>query len=121
MNQEVINCGNRLYAISRTEEDPFNICYSVADGNGLEAMRWLMKRYEPRTPGTKRALLKAVINNLLMHVASNLREEDFPKTFASPSFLTRLEHGTKDMSYKEVRDGIMAYAERKRGLFGSIC
>ena len=48
VNQEVINLGNLLYAIllSCTEEDPFNICYSVADGNGLEAMRLLMKRYE---------------------------------------------------------------------------
>ena len=31
----------------------------------------------------------------------------------------RLEHGTKDMSCKEVRDEIMAYVERKRDLFGS--
>ena len=51
VNQEVINFGNRLYAIllSCTEEDPFNICYNVADGNGLEAMRLLMKRYESTT------------------------------------------------------------------------
>ena len=51
VNQEVINLGNLLYAIllSCTEEDPFNICYSVADGNGLEAMRLLMKRYEGRS------------------------------------------------------------------------
>ena len=100
VNQEVINFGNRLHAIllSCTEEDPFNICYSVADDNGLEAMHLLMKRYEPLTPGTKRVLLKAVINNLLskrpddveelMRNTSNLREKDFPKTFASPSLLT---------------------------------
>ena len=36
---------------------------SVKEGNGLEAMRLLMKRYEPRTPGTKRTLLKAIMNN----------------------------------------------------------
>ena len=66
VGQEVIHFGNRLRAILRScaEEDPVNICCSVADGNGLKAMRLLMMRYEPRTPGTKRALLKAVINNL---------------------------------------------------------
>ena len=56
----------KFYAIlmSCTEDDAFQIWYSVKDGNRLEAMRFLMKRYEPRTPGTKRALLKAVINNV---------------------------------------------------------
>ena len=46
----------KLYAIllSCTEDDAFRICHSVKEGNGLEAMRLLMKRYEPRTPGTKR-------------------------------------------------------------------
>ena len=53
-----------LLLMSCTEDGAFRICYSVKDGNGLEAMRLLMKRYEPRTPGTKRALLKAVINNV---------------------------------------------------------
>ena len=145
-NQEVINFGNRLYAIllSCTEEDPFNICYSVADGNGLEAMRLLMKRYEPRTPGTKRALLKAVINNLpskrpdeieknMMHVEELMRKyeqlagEGLPEDLritviidlCTKDLRERLEHGTKDMSYKQVRDEIMAYVERKRDLFGS--
>ena len=87
VGQEVINFGNRLRAILRScaEEDPFNICCSVADGNGLEAMHLLMMRYEPRTPGTKRALLKAVINNLpskrpdeidknMMHVEELMRK-----------------------------------------------
>ena len=142
----MINFGNRLYAIllSCTEEDPFNICYSVADGNGLEAMRLLMKRYEPRTPGTKRALLKAVINNLpskrpdeieknIMHVEELMRKyeqlagEGLPEDLritviidlCTKDLRERLEHGTKDMSYKEVRDEIMAYVERKRDLFGS--
>ena len=54
----------KFYSIllSCTEDDAFRICHNVKDGNGLEAMR-LLKRYEPRTPGTKRALLKAVIND----------------------------------------------------------
>ena len=56
---------HNLYSIllSCTEDDAFRICHSVKGGNGLEAVRLLMKRYEPRTPGTKRALLKAIINN----------------------------------------------------------
>ena len=56
----------KLYSIlmSCAEDDAFRICHSVKDGNGLEAMRLLMKRYEPRTPGTKRALLKAVISDV---------------------------------------------------------
>ena len=55
----------KLFAtlISCTEEDAFRICHSVKDGDGLEAIRLVMKRYEPRTPGTRRALLKAIVNN----------------------------------------------------------
>ena len=55
----------KLYAtlISCTEEDAFRICHSVKDGNGLEAIRLLMRRYDPKNPGTERAILKAIINN----------------------------------------------------------
>ena len=62
---QVMSFSSSLYAtlLSCTEEDAFRICHSVKDGNGLEAMRLIVKRYEPRTPATKRALLKAVINN----------------------------------------------------------
>lgn len=62
---QMADFSSKLYAIllSCTEEDPFRIVHSVKDGSGLEAMRLLMKRYEPRTPGTKRALLKTIINN----------------------------------------------------------
>ena len=115
----------------------------MADGNGLEAMPLLMKRYEPMTPGTKRALLKAVINNLpskrpdeieknMMHVEEPMRKyaqltgegllEDLRITviidLCTKDLRERLEHGTNDMSNKEVRDDIMAYVERKRDLFG---
>ena len=55
----------KLFAtlISCTEEDAFRIVNSVKSGFGLEAYRLLKKRYEPKTPGTKRALLKTIINN----------------------------------------------------------
>ena len=105
-----------------------------------------MKRYEPRTPGTKRALLKVVINNLpskrpdeieknMMHVEELMRKyeqlagEGLPEDLRITVIIDlctkdlctkeRLEHGIKYMSYKEVRDEIMAYVERKRDLFGS--
>ena len=81
-----------------------------------------MKRYEPRTPGTKRALLKAVINNLpskrpdeneknMMHVEELMRKyeqlagEGLPDDLRITVFIDlctkdlreRLEHGTKDI------------------------
>ena len=135
----------KLYSIlmSCTEDDAFRICHSVKDGNGLEAMRLLMKRYEPRTPGTKRALLKAVINNPaakkpddieknLMHVEELMKKYEALGGQALPDDLRvtviidlctkdlkeHLELITREMLYKEVRDDIMSYVERKRDLFG---
>ena len=48
--------------ITMLKGEAFNIVSSVHDGCGLEAWRLLMKRYEPRTPATKRALLKTIFN-----------------------------------------------------------
>ena len=55
VSQVVKDFAVKLYSIlmSCTEDDAFRICHSVKDGNGLEAMRLLMKRYEPRTPGPR--------------------------------------------------------------------
>jgi hypothetical protein len=63
--EEVQKFSHRLFAtiISCTEEDAFRLANSVNDQSGLEAYRLLKKRYEPKTPGTKRALLKSIINN----------------------------------------------------------
>ena len=74
---QVMSFSSSLYAtlLSCTEEDAFRICHRVKDGNGLEAMRLIVKRYEPRTPAMKRALLKAVINapaKKVEDIASNL-------------------------------------------------
>ena len=143
--QEVKEFAVKFYAIlmSCTEDDAFRICHSVTDGNGLEAMRLLMKRYEPRTPGTKRALLKAVINNPpskkpedieknLMHVEELIKKyevlggdplpEDLRVTviidLCTKDLKEHLELITREMKYKEVRDEIMSYVERKRDMFG---
>lgn len=48
--------------VSCTEGDALHMCHSVKDGNGLEAMRQLMKRRLPKTLATRRTLLKAVIS-----------------------------------------------------------
>ena len=130
--------------LSCTEDDAFRICHSVKDGNGLEAMRLLVKRYEPRTPGTKRALLKAVINNApgkkpeeieknLMSVKELMKKyevlggeplpEDLRVTviidLCTKDFKEHLELITREMKYKEARDEIMSFVERKRDLFGT--
>ena len=57
--------------ITKLKGEAFNIVSSVHDGCGLEAWRLLMKRYEPRTPATKRALLKTIFN---MKAAKNVEE-----------------------------------------------
>ena len=134
----------KLYStlLSCTEEDAFRICHSVKTGNGLEAMRLLVKRFEPRTPGTKRAVLKSIINNPaakktdeieanLMrveelikkyeHLANETLPEDLRVTviidLCVKDLKEHLELITKEMSYKEVRDEIISYVERKRGAF----
>ena len=144
--QSVKDFAVKFFAIlvSCTEDDAFRICHSVKDGNGLEAMRLLMKRFEPKTPGTKRALLKAVINNPpakkpedieknLMHVEELMKRyevlggeplpEDLRVTviidLCTKDLKEHLELITREMKYKEVRDEIMSYVERKRDLFGN--
>jgi hypothetical protein len=135
-----------LYSILMhcTEDGAFRICHSVKEGNGFEAMRLLMKRYEPRTPGTKRALLKAIINQApakkpedlektLMHLEELIKKYEAMGGAELPEDLRvaliigmchkdlreHLELTTKEMSYKEVRDEIVNYAERKRNAFGN--
>ena len=48
--------------ITKLKGESFTIASSVKDGCGFEVWRLLMKRYEPRTPATKRALLKTIFN-----------------------------------------------------------
>ena len=46
-----------------TSGNAFELTNSVKDENGLEAWRKIARRYDPRTPGTKRALLMQILNN----------------------------------------------------------
>ena len=48
--------------VTKLRGEAFNFASSVRDACGLEAWRLVLRRYEPRTPGTKRALLKSLFN-----------------------------------------------------------
>ena len=98
-----------------------------------------MRRYEPRTPGTKRALLKSLFNmkpakkieeiekNILRveeiyaryEVMSKEALQEDIKTvimteLCTPELKEYLEFNSKDYDYKETREAIMSYVERKR-------
>lgn len=42
---------------------PFRLFNNCPGGNGLETMRVVMRRFDPRTLGAKRAVLKAITTN----------------------------------------------------------
>ena len=134
LNQTLVCC---------TAGHAFNVVHS-AGGRGLEAMRLLMKRYEPRTPGTKRAILKAILNQSAAKKIDEIEKalmnfEDLLKRYDSMSGETlpedlrvtialdlctkdlqeHLEITTRDKSYREVREEMMSYVERKREQFQS--
>ena len=119
--------------------EAFNIVSGVHDGCGLEAWRLLRKRYEPRTPATKRALLKTIFNmkaakkveeiekNFLefediftrYETMANKKVPEDIKTvimmeLCTPDLKENLEFNLKDVGYEETREAVMAYVERKR-------
>ena len=125
--------------VTKLKGEAFNIVSSVRDACGLEAWRLLMRRYEPRTPGTKRALLKNLFNmkaakrieeiekNLLRveetyaryEIMSSAAIPEDIKTvilteLCTPELKEYLEFNSKDYGYKETREAIMSYVERKR-------
>ena len=125
--------------VTRLRGEAFNIVSSVRDACGLEAWRLVLRRYEPRTPGTKRALLKSLFNmkaakktedierNILRveeiyaryEVMSKEAIQEDIKTvimteLCTPELKEYLEFNNKDFDYKETREAIMAYVERKR-------
>ena len=125
--------------VTKLKGEAFNIASSVRDSCGLEAWRLIMRRYEPRTPGTKRALLKSLFNmkpakrieeiekNILRveeiyaryEVMSKEALQEDIKTvimteLCTPELKEYLEFNNKDFDYKDTREAIMAYVERKR-------
>ena len=125
--------------ITKLKGEAFSLVTSVSDGCGFEAWRLLMKRYEPRTPATKRALLKTIFNmkaakkvdeiekNILKleetykryEAMSDAKLPEDIKTvimieLCTPKLKDHLEFTSKDLSYKETREAVIAYVERKR-------
>ena len=125
--------------VTKLKGEAFNIVSSVRDACGLEAWRLLMRRYEPRTPGTKRALLKSLFTmrpakkieeiekNILRVEEIYARYEIMSKAaipediktvimteLCTPELKEYLEFNTKDYEYKDTREAIMSYVERKR-------
>ena len=125
--------------VTKLKGEAFNIVSSVRDSCGLEAWRLLMKRYEPRTPGTKRALLKSLFTmrpakrieeiekNILRVEEIYARYEVMSKAaipediktvimteLCTPELKEYLEFNSKDYEYKDTREAIMSYVERKR-------
>ena len=125
--------------VTKLRGEAFNIVSSVRDSCGLEAWRLLMKRYEPRTPGTKRALLKSLFTTRpakkIEEIERNiLRIEEIYARYVvmskaaipediktvimtelcTPELKEYLEFNSKDYEYKETREAIMSYVERKR-------
>ena len=117
----------------------FAIVQGAPENNGLEAFRQLIRRYEPRTAGSRRALIKQIVNHPqakdIKQVENNVRNleelikkynimskeklaEDIRVTvlidICHPYLRKHLELNTKDASYIEVREMIMSYVDRTR-------
>lgn len=142
---EIKDFSRALHAqlVSTTTEHPFQLVHNCPGGNGLEAMRAVIRRYEPRTPGTKRAVLKAIITNPpsrraeeverslfkaeeLMNeyevLAGKPLDEDLGVTviidLCVQDLKDRLEPATHVMQSLEVREEIMSFSERRQDTFG---
>ena len=127
--------------LRNTGGNAFDLTNSVCDENGLEAWRKITRRYEPRTPGTKRALLMQIINNPgarkvgdveanLLHLErlitryenmtddANKLPEEVKATviiaLCNKELRDHLELSTGEMSYDKVRAEIMNHVELKR-------
>jgi hypothetical protein len=138
---EVKKFSNVLYSvlINHTFDDAFTICNSTKTCQGLEALRLLRRRYDPKSPGTKRAILKGIMNlnpaKKLSDLESTiLKFEDSVKKYEKMSKIelpedliiismidlcnkdlkSHLELSSKDMKKQDIRDEIFSYIERTR-------
>jgi hypothetical protein len=129
----------QLMLVNICEGESFTICTSVTSGEGLASLRLLRRRFDPKTPGTKRALLKSLVNMNPCKKVNELeaavqRMEEMIKKFNDMSgtelpedlvvcFLIELCHkelrehlelSSKEMGKQQVREEIMSYVEIKR-------
>lgn len=68
-----------------------------------------MRRDEPRSPGTKRTIVKAIVTTSPSIV-----------DLCAKGVKYRLELPTKDVRYSEVRDEFMIFVERRLDTFGGF-
>merc|ERR1712240_811926 len=86
------------FMVTKLSGEAFKIVTSVRDGCGIEAWRLIMKRYEPRTPATKRALFKTIFN---MKAAKKVEEIE-KNVLKLEEIYTRYETMAKDKLPEDV-------------------
>ena len=128
--------------ISSTSGDAWRIVESAGTGNGLEALRLIVRRFDPKSPGAKRSILKNLLTvpsckkiveleKTILHVENLIKkyenmsgkDEKLPNDLVATILINvchkelrdYLELQTKEMSRIEVRSEIFNYIERKRG------
>ena len=141
--EEVKKFSSTLYQIliNNTSDDAFTICNSTKTCQGLEALRLLRKRYDPKSPGTKRAVLKGLMSlnpaKKLSDLESTiLKLEEMVKKYetmaklelpedlivtlmidvCSKDLKSHLELSSKSMLVADVREEIFSYIERTRNV-----
>ena len=87
---EIKKFSTNLYSalLGYTEDDAFKLVQSASECQGLEALRLLKRRYDPKSPGTKRALLKSIMGippakKLVEIETSIMRLEEMIKKYES--------------------------------------
>ena len=126
--------------LSNCEGDAWKLIQSAGTGNGLEGMRLLTKRYDPRNPGTKRSILRNLLTIPACTKVSEvekaiMRIEEMVKKYESmtggvnlPDDLVAtvmisvchkelrdwLELSTDDMKKEDAKAHIFNFIERKR-------
>jgi hypothetical protein len=129
--------------INNTTDDAFTICNSTKTCQGLEALRLLRKRYDPKSPGSKRAVLKGLMclkpaKKLSDLESTVLKLEEMVKKYetmaklelpddlvvtlmidvCSAQLKEHLELTSKSMLVADVREEIFSYIERTRNQTG---
>jgi len=133
----------KLHSIimSLCEDTAFTIVQAAPTGNGLECLRLLKKRFDPKSPGTKRAILKSLMTmqpctKITEIEAKILKVEELIKKYTDMSGIILpddlicmtfielcngdlkqyLELSTSEMDPENVRKEILNYVERKRNI-----
>jgi len=139
--EDVKKFSSTLYSvlINNTSDDAFTICNSTKTCQGLEAIRLLRRRYDPKSPRTKRAILKGIMNlgpakKLSELERTILKLEEMVTKYESMSKVElpedliiitmidlchkelreHLELNNKSMKKSDVREEIFSYIERTR-------